>query len=160
MHKIFFPNLIGKDHISLQFRDFAFLQLKMGGRPIQLPSDYEKFLEWSFKTSSVLDTYHPLTSISEQEKNYTKIKTFNIERTNQRRTIISNNLSDSEKYALELASQKGASLINSTSINPNFGMGFISDMDRNQLIFHSHEQMVNFFTLPTLFTVKRVDTPT
>ena len=132
----------------------------MGGQNIKLPSDCEKILEWSIKTSSVLDTFDPLTSISEKKKNYTKIKTTNTERTNQRRTAISNNLSDSEKYALELASKKGASLINSTSINPNFGMGFISDMDRNQLTFHSHVQMVTFLTLPTLFTVQRVDTPT
>ena len=78
----------------------------MGSQNIKLPSDYEKILEWSIKTSSVLDTFDPLTLISEKKKNYTKIKTTNTERTNQRRTTISNNLSDSGKYALELASKK------------------------------------------------------
>ena len=58
---------------------------------------------------SVLDTYDPLTAIPEQEKIYTKIKTIKTERTNQKRTNILNNLSGNEKYALELASKKGAS---------------------------------------------------
>ena len=70
------PNLIGKDNISHQLRDiYVSLPLKMGGLNIKLPSDYENFLEPSIKTSSVLDTYDPLTAISEQEKTYTKIKT-------------------------------------------------------------------------------------
>ena len=103
------PNLIGKDNISHEFRHIASLPLKMGGLNKKLPSDYENFLEWSIKTSSVLDTYDPLTAISEQEKIYTKIKTIKTERTNQKRTNILNNLSDNEKYALELASEKGAS---------------------------------------------------
>ena len=102
------PNLIGKDKISHQFRDIASLPLKMGGLNIKLPSDYEKLLEWSIKTSSVLDTYDPLTAISEQEKVYTQIKTLKTEKANQKRTNILN-LSDNEKYALELASKKRAS---------------------------------------------------
>ena len=69
------PKLIGKDNISHQFRDIASLPLKMGGLNIKLPSDYENSLEWSVKTSSVLDTYDPLTPIPEQEKIYTKVKT-------------------------------------------------------------------------------------
>ena len=91
------PNLIGKDYIRHQFRNFASLPLKMGGLNIKLPSDYENFLEWSNKTSSVLDTCDPLTAISEQEKTYTKIKTLKGERTNQKRTKILNNLSDNGK---------------------------------------------------------------
>ena len=85
------------------------MQLKKGGLNIKLPSDYISFLEWLIKSSSVLDTNDPLTAISEQEKIYTKIKTLKTERTNQKRTNILNNLSDNEKYALELAPEKGAS---------------------------------------------------
>ena len=86
------PNLIGKDNISHQLRDIASLPLKMGDLNIKLPSDYENFLEWSFKSSSVLDKYDPLTAKSEQEKIYAKIKTLKTERTNQKRTNILNNL--------------------------------------------------------------------
>ena len=101
------PNSIGD--ISHQLRDIASLPLKMVGLNIKLPSDYGNFLERSIKTSSVLDTYDPLTAISEQEKIYTRIKTPKTERTNQKRTNILNKLSHKEKYALELASEKGAS---------------------------------------------------
>ena len=97
------PKFIGKDNISHHFRDIASLPLKMGGLNINLPSDYESFLEWSIKKLSVLDTYDPLTAISEQEKIYTKNKTLKAERTNQKKTNIWNNLNDHEKYALELA---------------------------------------------------------
>ena len=79
----------------------------MGGLNIELPSDYEIFLESSIKMWSVLDTYNPLTAISEQEKIYTKIKTLKTDRIKQKITNILNNLSDSEKHALELASKKG-----------------------------------------------------
>ena len=103
------PNLIGKDRISHQFRDIASLPLKISGLNIELASDYGSSLKWSTKTSSVLDTYDPLTAIPEQEKIYTKIKTLKTERTNQKRTNIFNNLSDIKKYALELAYEKGAS---------------------------------------------------
>ena len=71
-------------------------------RKIKLPSDYEIVLEWSIKISSVLDTYDPLTAISEKQK-------FKTERTNQKRTKFLNNLSGSEKHALELASKKRSS---------------------------------------------------
>ena len=39
-------------------------------------------------------------------------------------------------------------------------MEFISDMDGNQLTFHSHVHVVNLLTLPKLFTVQKMDTPT
>ena len=84
------------------------LPLRIGGLNIKLPSDYQNFLVWSIKTSSVIDTYDPSTAISEQEKIYRKIKTLKIERTNQKRTNILNNLSDNKNYALELASKKGS----------------------------------------------------
>ena len=51
------PKIFGKDNISHQFEDIASLPLKMGGLNIKLFSGYEKFLEWSIKMSSVLDTY-------------------------------------------------------------------------------------------------------
>ena len=38
-------------------------------------------------------------------------------------------------------------------------MESISDLDCNQPIFHSHVHVVNHSTLPTSFTVRRVDTP-
>ena len=65
-------NLIGKDNISHQFRDIASVPLKKSGLNIKLPSDYKNSIEWSMKTSSVLDTYDPLSAKPEQEKNYTK----------------------------------------------------------------------------------------
>ena len=68
------PNLIGKDNISHQLRDIASLPLKMGGLKIKLLSYYENFLESSFKTSSVLDTYDRLRAISEQKKSTQKSK--------------------------------------------------------------------------------------
>ena len=68
----FIPILIGKDNISHQFRDIASLPLKKDGLNIKLLSDSENFLEWSIKTSSVLDRYNPLTALSEQEKNHYK----------------------------------------------------------------------------------------
>ena len=77
----------------------------MGGLTVNLPSDYENSSECSNKTSSILDRYDPLTATSEQEKIYTKTKTLKTERTNQKTTNILNNLSDNEKYALELASE-------------------------------------------------------
>ena len=100
------PNLIGKDNISHQLRDITSLPLKMGDLNIKILSDYDNFLEWSFKTSSVLETYELLTAISEPEKIYTKIETLKTARTNQMRTNILNKLSDKENYALELASTK------------------------------------------------------
>ena len=86
-----FPNLIGKDNISNQLREIASLPLKMDGLIIKLSSVYENFLEWSIKTSSVLDIYEPLTAISDQEKVCTKIKTLKTERTNKKKTNILNN---------------------------------------------------------------------
>ena len=109
------PSLIGRDNISHQIRDIASLPLKTGGLNIKLPSDYENFLERSIKTSTVLDIYDLLTAKSEQEKVYTKIKTLKTERTNQKRTNILNNLSDNEKYALELASEKSLKLVKCTA---------------------------------------------
>ena len=75
----------------------------MGGINIKLPSDDENSLEWSIKTSSVLDS---LTAILEQEKIYTKTKTLKTERTNQKRANILNHSSDNEKYALSWPSKK------------------------------------------------------
>ena len=76
------PNLVDKDNTSLQLRDITSLPTKMGGLNIKLPSDFENLLEWSFKRSSVLDIYDPLTAISEQENVYTKIKILKTERIN------------------------------------------------------------------------------
>ena len=69
------PKLVGRDNISHHFRDIASLPLIVGSLNIELSSDYEKFLECSMETSSVFDTYDPLTAISEQKKIYTKTKT-------------------------------------------------------------------------------------
>ena len=46
----------------------------MGSPIIKQHSDYEKILESSIKKSSVLETNHPITAISEQEKTYKKSK--------------------------------------------------------------------------------------
>ena len=79
-----------------------------------------------------------------------------------------NNLSHSEKYALELASEKKTpnwlnalplSRYNFNLKNPNSGMEFMLDMDWNHPTFHSQEHVVNFLTLPTPFTVQRLVTP-
>ena len=77
------PNLIGKGNIRHQFRDIASLLLKMGGLNIKLPSDYENSLEWSIKTSSVLET-----AIPDQEKSIQKLKHLKLkEQTKRERTF-------------------------------------------------------------------------
>ena len=95
LQEILIPNLFGKDSFSHQLKDIASLPLKVGGLNIELPSDFENFLESSIKMWPVLDTNNPLTATSEQEKIYTKIKTLKTDRTKQKRTNILNNLSDS-----------------------------------------------------------------
>ena len=74
MQENLIPILTFKDKISHQFRDIASLPLKMGGINIKLPSDYEKILKWSIKTSSFLDRYDSLTAISEKKKSIRKLK--------------------------------------------------------------------------------------
>ena len=82
------PNLIDKGNISHQFRDIASLPLKMGGLNIKLPSDYENSLEWSIKTSSVLETYDPITAITDQEKSIQNLKHLKLkEQAKRERTI-------------------------------------------------------------------------
>ena len=142
------PNLFGKDNFSHQFRDIASLPLKLGGINIKLPSSNENFLEWSFKTSSVLDTFGPLIAISEQEKIFTKIKILKTERTNQKRTNVLNNLSDNEKYEFELASEKGVS--NCLNALPLSRYNFNLIKTENQYVL-----AVNLLTLPNLLTLMK-----
>ena len=154
------PNLFGKDNISHQFRDIASLPLKIGGLSVKLPSDHKIFLEWSIKISSVLDTYDPLTAISEQEKIYTKIKTLKTEKTNEKIAKNLNNLSEKEKYALELASKKGAlNYLNALLLSRyNFNLAKSEFRDGNYLRYGCepnniplHMHVVHLLTLPTPF---------
>ena len=102
------PFLIAKDNISHQLRGIASLRLKIGGLNIKLPSDNWNFLEWAIKTSSVLDTYDTLTATPSRKKSIQKIKYLKLKKKTTKRSNIFNNLSDSEKCAFELDSEKGA----------------------------------------------------
>ena len=68
------PNLVGKDTLNPQFREISSLPLKMGGLNIKLPSDHESYLEWSKKTSLVLESQDPITAVTQQEKYVRKSK--------------------------------------------------------------------------------------
>ena len=103
------PNLVGKDTLNPQFREISYLPLKMGGRNIKLPSDHESYLEWSKETSLVLESQDPITAVTQQEKICMKIKKLKIDRTNQKKTNLINSLNETDKYAIDLASEKGAS---------------------------------------------------
>ena len=103
------PNLVGKDILNPQFREIFSLTLKMGGLNIMLPSDHQSYLEWSKETSLVLESQDPVTAISQQEKVCTKIKKLKTDRTNRKKTILMNSLGEKDKYAIYLASKKGAS---------------------------------------------------
>ena len=103
------PNLIGKDTLNPQFREKSSLPLKMGGLNIKLPSDHESYLEWSEETSLVLESKDPVTAITQQEKICTKIKKLKTDRTNRKKTNLMNSLDETDKYAIDLASEKGSS---------------------------------------------------
>ena len=101
--------LVGKDTLNPQFREISSLPLKMGDLTIKLPSDYQSYLEWSNKTSLVLESQDPVTPISQQEKICTKIKKLKTDRTNRKKTTLMNSLDETDKYVIDLASEKGAS---------------------------------------------------
>ena len=103
------PNLVGKDTLKPQFREISSLPHKMGGLNIKLPSDHQSYLEWSKETSLVLESQDPVTPISQQEKICTKIKKLKTDRTNRKKTTFMNYLDETDKYAIDLASEKGAS---------------------------------------------------
>ena len=68
------PNLIGKELLDHQFREISYLALKIGGLNIKLPSDHESYLEWSKKTSLVLECQDPVTAKTQQKKCVRKSK--------------------------------------------------------------------------------------
>ena len=103
------PNLVGKDTLNPQFREISSLPLKMGGLNIKLPSDHESYLEWSKETSLVLESQDPITAVTQQEKICTKIKRLKTDRTNRKKTNLINSLNETDKYAIDLASEKRAS---------------------------------------------------
>ena len=102
------PNKVGKDTLNPQFREISSLPLKMGGLNIKLPSDHESYLKWSIETSLVLESQDPVTAVKHQEKTCTKIKKLKTDRTNQKKILV-NSLNETDKYAIDLASEKGAS---------------------------------------------------
>ena len=81
----------------------------MGGLNIKLPSDHESYLEWSKETALVLESQDPITAVTQQEKICTKIKKLKTDRTNRKKTNLINSLNETDKYAIDLASEKGAS---------------------------------------------------
>ena len=81
----------------------------MGGLNIKLPSDHESYLVWSKETSLVLESQDPVTAITQQEKICTKIKKLKTHRTNRKKTNLINSLNETDKYVIDLASEKGAS---------------------------------------------------
>ena len=103
------PNLIGKNTLNPQFREISSLPFKMGGLNIKLPSDHENYLEWSKKTSLVLESQDPVTAITQQEKKCTKIKKMKNDRRNRKKTNIMISLDETDKYAIDVASEMGAS---------------------------------------------------
>ena len=102
------PNLVGKDTINPQFREISSLPLKMGSLNINMTSDHESYLEGSRETSLVLESQDPVTAITQQEKICTKIKNLKTDRTNRKKTNLINSLKETDKYAIDLASKKGA----------------------------------------------------
>ena len=85
------------------------MPFKMGGMNIKLPSNHENHLEWSKKKSLVLESQDPVTAIIQQEKISTKIKKLKTNRTNQKKTNLIKSLNETDIYAIDLASEKGAS---------------------------------------------------
>ena len=81
----------------------------MGGRNIKVPSDHAIYLEWSKNTSLVLEFQDPVTAIKQQEKIYTKIKKLKTDRTIRKKTNLLNSINERDEYAIDLASEKGAS---------------------------------------------------
>ena len=72
-------------------------------------SDHESYLEWSKETSKVVDSQDPVTAKTQQEKICTKIKKMKTDRTNRKKTNLMNSLIETDEYANDLASKKGAS---------------------------------------------------
>ena len=62
----------------------------MWGRNIKLPSDHESYLEWSKKTSLVLEFHDPVTAITQHEKICTKMKKVKTDGTNRKKTNLIN----------------------------------------------------------------------
>ena len=81
----------------------------MGGLNIKLPSDHDNYIEWSKEISLVLGSQDPVTAITQQEKICTKIKKLKTDRTNRKKTNLMNPLDETDKYAIDLASEMGAS---------------------------------------------------
>ena len=102
------PNLVGKDTLYPQFREISSLPLKMGKLNIKLPSDHESYLEWSKETSLVLESQDRVIAVTQQEK-ICKIKKLKTDRTNQKKTNLVYSLKETDKYAIDLASEKAAS---------------------------------------------------
>ena len=91
-----------------QFRELSFLHLKLGGLNNKLPSDLESYLEWSKETSLVLESQDSVTAITQQEKKCTITKELKTYRRNQKKKPLYF-LTETEKNATDLASEKGAS---------------------------------------------------
>ena len=102
------PNLVVKDALKPQFREIPSLTLKMGGLNIKLHSDHENYIEWSNITSLVLESQDPVTAIKQQEKICTKTKV-KTDRTNRKKINLINSLKETDKKAIDLLSEKGAS---------------------------------------------------
>ena len=81
----------------------------MGGINIKLPSYHENYLEWSNETSIVLKSQDPITAVTQHEKICTKITKLKTDRTNRKKTTLINSLKETDKNAIDLASEKGAS---------------------------------------------------
>ena len=78
----------------------------MGRLNIKLPSHQENYLEWSKETSIVLESQDPVTAVTQQEKICTKIKKLNMIEKIEKKTNHINSLNETDKYAIDLASEK------------------------------------------------------
>ena len=91
-----------------QFREISSLPLKMGGLNIKLSFDHESYLEWSKETSLVLESQDSVGAITQQAKICTKINKLKTDRTNRKKTNVINSSNETDKYAIDLASEKGS----------------------------------------------------
>ena len=102
------PAIIGREMESDNERSLFSLPIKHGGLDIRTPEDLSNDYNWSQKRSSHLEQNEPLLAELEQQRFLDDIKILKRKIVEQKFKSISD-LDDKQKYALERASEKGAS---------------------------------------------------
>ena len=103
------PALTGRPRPSEDQRRIFSLPTKNGGLNIQLPEDHEHDLEWSHKMTACLDSDDIPVAEQSQAEILQQIRKQKSEIINCRISELKDKLTHDELYALELASEKGAS---------------------------------------------------